>query len=149
MIQGVSENLPEETDTRCIAVVAALKAARHALGWSQSQLAQYSGISRVTLARMEAGMLMPRAATLDTLLQALERVGVIVSVGTPADGFTMAVEGAALRAPAKSPLASIVEEVLDELGVTVSLRDVGRLQGDKRGILKRGKDAATSNEPLV
>ena len=98
---------------------------------------------------MEAGMLMQRAATLNTLLQALERVGVIVSVGTPTDGFTMAVEGAALRALAKSPVASVVEEVLDELGVTVNLRDVGQLQGNKKGSLKRGKDSATSNEHLV
>ena len=67
----------------------------------------------------------------------------------PTDVLTVAAEGAALRALAKSPVASVVEEVLDELGVTVNLRDVGQLQGNKKGSLKRGKDATTSNEPLA
>jgi len=77
--------------------VAALKAARHALGWSQADLAKLSGISRVTIGRMEAGMFMPRASTLEQLLKALEASGVTVQIGKPAGGFTMAVDGPALQ----------------------------------------------------
>ena len=92
----MSESLASATDTRCVALVAALKAARHALGWSQADLAKLSGISRVTIGRMEAGMFMPRASTLEQLLKALEASGVAVQLGMPAGGFTLAVDGPAL-----------------------------------------------------
>jgi transcriptional regulator with XRE-family HTH domain len=136
VIHGVSETLPESADTRRITLVAALKAGRHALGWSQSQLASASGVSRVTIARMEAGMLTPRPATFDALLKAMEGAGVVVTLGEPVDGFSMAVEGRALRQAETDP-SPVTSAALKALGeMTVDLRTVGLPQVDKRGARK-------------
>ncbi len=134
----MSETLPENADTRRISLVAALKAGRHALGWSQSDLASSSGVSRVTIARMEAGMLTPRPATFDALLKSMEIAGVVVTLGEPADGFSMAVEGRALRQDETdpSPVMSAALKAVSE--TTVDLSTVGSPQVDKQAALKAG-----------
>ena len=135
------EKLPENSDTRCISLVAALKAGRHALGWSQGDLARSSGVSRVTIARMEAGMLKPRPATFDALLQALEASGVRMTMGEPADGFSMVVEGWALKKAKteSSPLEKAVLETLEEM--TVDLRSAGTPRVDKQAALRKLREA--------
>jgi transcriptional regulator with XRE-family HTH domain len=73
-------------------LVAALKTARYALGWSQKDLAKASGISKVTIARMEAGMMSPRLDTLSALQLTMERAGASFALNQPAGGFTLRVE---------------------------------------------------------
>ena len=135
----MSVNISDSTDTRCISLVAALKAGRHALGWSQGELANHAGVSRVTIARMEAGMFKPRRATFEALLQAMDVAGVRITLGQPADGFTMAVEGRALpHAEGASSASSLEKAVLENLAeATVDLGSVGFPPVDKQAALKR------------
>jgi len=77
-------------------VISALKAARNAVGWSQDELANRSGIAVVTIARMESGRVSPRLSTVGQLKQALEAAGVRIIDESPAGGFTIVVEGRAL-----------------------------------------------------
>jgi len=55
-----------------------VKAARALLGWSQADLARFSGVSEPTIARLEAanGMLGGREETAKKIKDALERNGV-------------------------------------------------------------------------
>ena len=96
LIHGVSNTLPDGFDALCIKYVAALKAARHALGWSQQDMAQRSGISRVTIARLETGKYWPKASTIDTLLDAVRQAGVRLELERLDGGFLMEVEAQAL-----------------------------------------------------
>ncbi len=57
-----------------------VKAARAMLGWSQDDLAEQSGVSKPTIARLEtadSNGLGGYAATRDKIIRALERAGVI------------------------------------------------------------------------
>lgn len=56
--------------------VAQVRAARGLLGWSQTDLASASGVSRPTIADFEAGKRTPYARTIDELRRSLERAGV-------------------------------------------------------------------------
>lgn len=62
-----------------MATIRQVKAARALLGWSQGDLASKSGVSKPTVARLEAGDgdLGGYADTRDKLLQAFEAAGVI------------------------------------------------------------------------
>jgi transcriptional regulator with XRE-family HTH domain len=76
--------------------VAAIRAARAALGWSQHQLAERAGVAVVSLARLEAGMGSARMKTIDLLIDAIEAGGVTVIDNEPNRGFTLIVHGDAL-----------------------------------------------------
>ncbi|GLK86026.1 helix-turn-helix domain-containing protein [Ancylobacter defluvii] len=56
-----------------------LRAARALLGWSQDKLAEQSGVSKPTIARLELrdGEIGGYAATRDKLIAALEAAGVV------------------------------------------------------------------------
>lgn len=98
-ILPMSETLPQNSDTQGIALIAGLRAARAALGWSQAQLAMVAGVAKVTIARMEAGMMSPRLRTITALQAAMEREGIRLTLNEPQGGFTLSVSGAALQAP--------------------------------------------------
>jgi transcriptional regulator with XRE-family HTH domain len=53
-----------------------IRLARHALRWSQGDLAEVSGVSRVTISGVESGAVTdPKRATLVAIVRALERAG--------------------------------------------------------------------------
>lgn len=54
------------------------RAARGLLGWSQGDLAEKSGVSRVPLANFEAGHSKPYQRTIEKLRSALEQAGVVI-----------------------------------------------------------------------
>ena len=94
----MSETLPENSETQGVALVAGLRAARAALGWSQAELAMVAGVAKVTIARMEAGMMSPRLSTITALQAAMEREGIRLTLNEPQGGFTLSVTGMALQA---------------------------------------------------
>jgi len=53
------------------------RAARGLLGWSQSRLAQASGVARATLAEFEAGRREPYLRTLQDIRRSLEDAGIV------------------------------------------------------------------------
>ena len=53
------------------------RAARALLGWSQDELAQESKVAKATIANFEAGKRTPYGRTLDDLVGALDRAGVL------------------------------------------------------------------------
>jgi transcriptional regulator with XRE-family HTH domain len=57
--------------------VGQLRAARGLIGWSQTDLAEKSGVSRPTIADFEAGKREPYPRTIETLRAALEAAGVV------------------------------------------------------------------------
>jgi transcriptional regulator with XRE-family HTH domain len=66
-----------------------LRAARALLGWSQDELADRSGVSKPTIARLELskGGIGGYAATRDKIIGALEAAGVVfLAEGEQADG---------------------------------------------------------------
>jgi len=93
----MSDTISEASDARGAVLVAALKTARYALRWSQQDLANASGVSKVTIARMEAGMMSPRLTTLSALQLAMERCGATFALNEPAGGFTLKVDAKALE----------------------------------------------------
>ena len=143
----MSETIPRDSDIHGVALVAALKAARAALAWSQKDLAEASGISKVTIARMEAGMISPRLSTVTALQVAMERSGVHLTLNEPAGGFSLRVEAEALpfkspatkkatpatSAPSATP-APTTEELLAEIGMTVVARNAGSSRA-RKGLL--------------
>jgi predicted transcriptional regulator len=57
-----------------------LRMARAAAGWTQDELAERSGISRVTIANLEAGKISdPRTQTVRLLVRALAEAGVAMT----------------------------------------------------------------------
>jgi predicted transcriptional regulator len=52
------------------------RAARGLLDWSQAKLAQQAGVGIVTIRQLEAGVHVPRRATVDVIRRALESAGV-------------------------------------------------------------------------
>jgi len=70
-------------------LVLAIRGARVTLGWTQADLAKASGVSEVTIARMEVGMISPRLSTFLKLRSALEKVGVEIVDNDPVDGMTI------------------------------------------------------------
>lgn len=100
----VSETISQDSDARGIALIAALKAARAALGWSQADLAAVAGVAKVTIARMEAGMISPRLSTITALQAAMEREGIYLKLNDPPGGFSLVVEASAFQEQRKKPL---------------------------------------------
>lgn len=75
-----------------------LRSARHALGWSQHQLAERSGISRITIARLEGGKYSPKIKTIQALLAAVSQAGIELDLEHPLGGFQMVVSSEAISA---------------------------------------------------
>lgn len=71
--------------------IASIKAGRAALNWSQKNLSEKSGVATVTIARTEAGMVIPNAKTLSKLKSALEQGGVYIADNSPQGGFSIIV----------------------------------------------------------
>ena len=65
---------------------AQIRAARGLLKWTQATLAHKAGISAVTLNMIESDSVDPRASTLRSIEQVLERAGVEF-IGTERDGL--------------------------------------------------------------
>jgi len=74
-------------------VVSALRAARVALGWTQNQPATASGVSKVTIARLESGVISSKMSTVLALQTALERAGAQTTLNDPVGGYTLRVRG--------------------------------------------------------
>lgn len=58
-----------------------IAAARELLNITQQQLAAASGVHAIVLARVEAGRVVPKEATLTKIREALERRGIVFSNG--------------------------------------------------------------------
>ncbi len=84
-------------DNESLKIVTSLKTARTALHWTQQDLAERSGVSLVTIARMETGVMSPRLATLSKLKTALSEAGVRIVNESPAGGFSLHVDPKALN----------------------------------------------------
>lgn len=67
---------------------AAIRAGRSALNWSQLELAEKSGVSLPTVARIETGVNNPKLETISRLIGAIEKAGVTYSWTQP-NGFGM------------------------------------------------------------
>jgi predicted transcriptional regulator len=78
-------------------IVTSLKTARTALNWTQQEFASRSGVSLVSIARMETGMMSPRLSTLSKLKAALSEAGVRIVNESPAGGFSLYVDPKALE----------------------------------------------------
>ena len=70
---------------------AAVRAGRAALGWSPAELAEKSGTSLPTVARIEACMTSPKLETISRMIGALEKGGVEFD-WKQASGFGMQVK---------------------------------------------------------
>jgi predicted transcriptional regulator len=80
-------------DTQSRRIITSLKAARTTLNWTQEDLAVRSGVSKVTIARMESGMMSPRLTTVGKLKKTLDQAGVRIIDESPTGGFTLCVDG--------------------------------------------------------
>jgi transcriptional regulator with XRE-family HTH domain len=56
---------------------AQIRAARALIGWKQSELAEQSGVSEISIKNIERGATDPRASTLQALQAAFDRAGVV------------------------------------------------------------------------
>jgi transcriptional regulator with XRE-family HTH domain len=56
---------------------AQIRAARALIGWKQSELAEQSGVSEISIKNIERGATDPRASTLQALQDAFDRAGVV------------------------------------------------------------------------
>lgn len=81
----------------------AIRIARHALGWTQDELANQSGVSPVTIARMEAAMTSPTISTMLKLQQVISKSGIHITINEPDGGFTLRVFPSALSPNTDGP----------------------------------------------
>jgi transcriptional regulator with XRE-family HTH domain len=92
MIEGLSvsdESISPSLPTQEEMLVAAVRAARLALGWTQGDLATASGISEVSIARLETSAISPRLGTISKVQGALQDAGATININQPAGGFTL------------------------------------------------------------
>ena len=82
---SISPPLPTQEDQ----VVSAIRAGRLALGWTQGDLAGASGVSEVSIARLETSAISPRLGTISKVQGALQSAGVAITINQPSGGFTM------------------------------------------------------------
>jgi transcriptional regulator with XRE-family HTH domain len=71
-----------------LVLAAAIRAGRGALSWSQQELAERSGVSLPTVARVETSSGSPKLETVSRLIGAIERGGVKFE-WNQVEGFTM------------------------------------------------------------
>jgi predicted transcriptional regulator len=76
------------TQSNILVLAAAIRAGRGALNWSQNDLAEKSGVSLPTVARLEATIGSPKLETVGKLLGAIEKAGVKYDWSQPT-GFVM------------------------------------------------------------
>ena len=69
-------------------LAAAIRAGRGALSWSQQELADKSGVSMPTVARLETSSGSPKLETVSRLIGAIEKAGVKYE-WNQVEGFTM------------------------------------------------------------
>jgi transcriptional regulator with XRE-family HTH domain len=81
-----------------LSIAAQLKAARAITGWNQGELSERSGVSRPTIARIEALIMRPRTDTVDKLKQAFLVAGIQILDGEPRGGFSIIVDESGLSA---------------------------------------------------
>ncbi len=84
-------------DAHSLKIITALKTARTALNWTQQGLAAKSGVSQVTIARMEAGAMSPRLSNVSKIKTALFDAGVRIVDESPEGGFSLIVDGKVFR----------------------------------------------------
>ena|GEM_PF-3098417 len=70
-------------------VVSAIRAGRLALGWTQGELANASGVSEVSIARLETSAISPRLGTISKIQGALQTAGVTININQPIGGFNL------------------------------------------------------------
>ena len=90
--------------------ISAIRAGRFAIGWSQAELANASGVSEVSIARMESGAHSPRLSTISKVQTSLEDAGVFITHNQPPGGFSLALTPGAVatsrrRYTSKAPKA--------------------------------------------
>ena len=93
MIDDLSEpmgSLSSPMPTQEEMLVCAVRAARLALGWTQGDLAAASGVSEVSIARLETFAISPRLGTISKIQGALQVAGVAITINQPAGGFSLA-----------------------------------------------------------
>jgi predicted transcriptional regulator len=76
------------TQSNFLVLAAAIRAGRGALSWSQQELAERSGVSLPTVARVETSSGSPKLETVSKLIGAIEKGGVKFE-WNQVDGFTM------------------------------------------------------------
>lgn len=84
-------------EAQSLRIITALKTARTALNWTQQTLAAKSGISHVTIARLETGAMSPRLSTVSKIKEALNQAGVRIVDESPEGGFSLIVDGKVFR----------------------------------------------------
>lgn len=72
-------------------IISSIRAARTALGWSQPDLAQHSGVSIVAIARIESAAASPRLSTISKIKDALSKSGIRILDDQPEGGYTITV----------------------------------------------------------
>jgi transcriptional regulator with XRE-family HTH domain len=81
--------------------IAALRAARAALGWTQQELADRAEIPVISIARFEAGIGSPRTKTIEAISRGVQAGGVTIIDNQPEDGFTLVVTSKAIAPDTK------------------------------------------------
>lgn len=74
-----------------IRIISLVRAARMALGWSQPDLAERSGVSVVAIARLESASASPRLSTVSRIKDALTKAGIRILDDQPEGGYTITV----------------------------------------------------------
>jgi len=87
-------------------VVSAIRAGRLALGWTQGDLAGASGVSEVSIARMETSAISPRLGTISKIQGALQDAGVSININQPPGGFTLSLTPSAVAVSRKRYVSS-------------------------------------------
>ena len=87
-------------------VVSAIRAGRLALGWTQGDLAGASGVSEVSIARMETSAISPRLGTISKIQGALQDAGVTININQPPGGFTLSLTPSAVAVSRKRYVSS-------------------------------------------
>ena len=82
-------------------VVSAIRAGRLALGWTQGDLAGASGVSEVSIARLETSAISPRLGTISKIQGALQDAGVSININQPPGGFTLSLTPGAVAVSRK------------------------------------------------
>lgn len=84
-------------EAQSLRIITSLKTARTALNWTQQALAAKSGVSQVTIARIETGAMSPRLSTVSKIKAALYDAGVRIVDESPEGGFSLFVDGKVFR----------------------------------------------------
>ncbi len=75
-----------------------IRAARSILFWSQQELSDAAGVTRLTIARIEALSLQPRMQTVGKIKSALAIAGLKMFDGQPSGGFSVIVSKEVIEA---------------------------------------------------